>query len=297
MKIAVITIYCNEWYRLDNWIKLYETYKDETYLHIIINNGQIGDNHMLSTCFPNSKVLYSENKNMTYSYNLGLTEAFSNPEVDAIMQVTNDVKFELGTLTQLYDKLMSDPSLAVIGPVMLKRDSNIIESFGYIINKYYGDSLALYSGMSFDDLTESFKYVSCVPGGAIMVKRSAYEKFGMQDEKIHMYCDERDMYIRFHKLGYKEGVLCTTKAWHQHVFKPGTSTRSTIASYLTTRNRIYITKKHNNSLISFYEFSRLLLRYVLMYIISIIKRSSSTNFYQASIKGLLDGYMNKMTNL
>ena len=297
MKIAVITIYCNECYRLDNWTKLYETYKDETYLHIIINNGQIGDNHMLSTCFPNSKVLYSENKNMTYSYNLGLKEAFSNPEVDAIMQVTNDVKFELGTLTQLYDKLMSDPSLAVIGPVMLKRDSNIIESFGYIINKYYGDSLALYSGMSFDDLTESFKYVSCVPGGAIMVKRSAYEKFGMQDEKIHMYCDERDMYIRFHKLGYKEGVLCTPKPWPQHVFKPGTSTRNTIASYLTTRNRIYITKKHNNSLISFYEFSRLLLRYVLMYIISIIKRSSSTNFYQASIKGLLDGYMNKMTNL
>ncbi|MBQ2886607.1 MAG: glycosyltransferase family 2 protein [Alphaproteobacteria bacterium] len=297
MKIAAITIYCDEWFRLDDWIKHYSNYKDELYLHIIINNGLIDDNQKLSTCFPHSKVIYSESKNMIFCYNLGVKEAFSHPEIDAIMQVTNDVKFERGTLTQLYNQLMSDSTLAVIGPVMLRKDSQIIESFGYIIEKFYGDSTALYSGKSFDDLNESFKYVSCVPGGAIMVKRNAYEDFGLQDENIHMYCDERDMYIRFSKLGYKEGVLCTAKAWHQHVFKPGTATRSTLASYLSARNRIYVTKKHNSSIIAFCEFFRLFIRYVYAYLIAVIRRNSYADFYMASIKGLLNGYMNNMTNV
>ncbi len=297
MKIAAITIYCDEWYRLDNWIKHYENYKEELYLHIIINNGLKDDNQKLSNSFPNSIVIYSESKNMTFCYNLGVKEALSYPEIDAIMQVTNDVKFERGTLTQLYNQLMFDPTLAVIGPVMLRKDSQIIESFGYIIEKFYGDSDALYRGKSFYDLNESFKYVSCVPGGAIMVKRKAYEEFGLQDENIHMYCDERDMYIRFHKLGYKEGVLCTAKAWHQHIFKPGTATRSTIASYLTARNRIYVTKKHNTSIITFYEFFRLFIRYIYAYCIAVMRRNSNADFYLASIKGVVNGYMNNMTNI
>lgn len=296
MKIAVITIYCDEWFRLDNWKSLYDAYKNEVYLHIIINNGKKEDDEKLSIFFPNSKIIYSESKNMTFSYNLGVKEALLHPEVEAIMQVTNDIKFEVSTLSKLYDKLMEDTKLAIIGPVMLKKNSEIIESFGYIIDKYYGDSKPLYRGLLFKDLKESFKYVSCVPGGAIMVKREAYEKFGFQDENIHMYCDERDMYIRLHKLGYKEGVLCTAKAWHQHIFKPGTTTRSTMASYLTARNRMYITVKHNNSIIAFCEFCRLYFRYTSMLIIAMIKRNSYTDYYRASIKGVINGYKKKMNN-
>lgn len=297
MKIAAITIYCNEWYRLEDWKKYYLNYKDELYLHIIINNGIVEDNQKLLNYFPNSKVIYSRSKNMTSCYNLGVKEALSYPDIDAIMQVTNDIKFERGTLSQLYNRLMSDPTLAVIGPVMLRKDSYIIESFGYMIDNFYGDSNALYNGKSFMDLNDSFKYVSCVPGGAIMVKRSAYEKFGLQDENIHMYCDERDMYIRFRKLGYKEGVLCTAKAWHQHVFRPGTVARSTAASYLTSRNRIYVTKKHNTSIITIYEFLRLLIRYIYAYLIALIRRNSYADYYLASIKGLVNGYLNNMTNV
>ena len=296
MKIAVITIYCDEWFRLDNWVDLYDSYKDEIYLHIIINNGKEEDNDMLSTRFPKSKIIYSESKNMTFCYNLGAKEALLHPEVEAIMHVTNDIKFEKGTLTRLYNKLMEDPKLALIGPVMLKKDSEYIESFGYIINKYYGDSKALYRGRLFNDLKDSFKYVSCVPGGAIMMKCSAYEKFGYQDENIHMYCDERDIYIRLDKLGFKEGVLCTAKAWHQHVFKPGSTARSTTASYLTARNRMYITIKHNNTFISLCEFFRLYFRYLSRFIISRIRRQPSADNYMASISGLINGYKNNMNN-
>ena len=111
-----------------------------------------------------------------------------------------------------------------------------------------------------------------------------------------MYCDERDMYIRLHKLGFKEGVLCTVKAWHQHIFKPGSTSRNTMASYLTARNRMYITIKHNNSFISFCEFCELSFRYVTKYLIAKIRKNPLADFHKASINGLINGYKNNMNN-
>ncbi len=39
MKIATITIFCNEEFRLNNWKELYNEYKDDVALHVIVNNG------------------------------------------------------------------------------------------------------------------------------------------------------------------------------------------------------------------------------------------------------------------
>jgi hypothetical protein len=39
MKIASVTIYCNERFRLEAWKEYYAGYRDELYLHVIVNNG------------------------------------------------------------------------------------------------------------------------------------------------------------------------------------------------------------------------------------------------------------------
>ena len=198
MKIVSVTLYCNEDFRLKQWINLYNEYKSEIYLHVIVNNGKEEDTAMLKNCFPNSLVLYSESNNMTHSYNVGVREIMKDIEVDAIMQITNDIRFLSGTITLLYNRLMADSKLAVIGPVMLKKDSDEIESFGYIIPKYYTDAIPLYRGVNMmNSQTILFMFIST--GRCYYGKRSAYDKFGYQDEKLHMYCDERDMYIRFDK--------------------------------------------------------------------------------------------------
>lgn len=289
MKVASITLYCNEDFRLKQWISLYNEYKSEIYLHVIVNNGKEDDTVMLKNCFPDSVVLFSSSNNMTHSYNLGVQEIMKDKEVEAIMQITNDVRFLCGTITLLYNRLMADSKLAVIGPVMLKKDTDIIESFGYIIPRYYSESVALYRGIRYKELNEEFKYVSCVPGGAIMVKRSAYDEFGYQDEKLHMYCDERDMYIRFDKLGYREGVLCVAKAWHQHEFRPGKSKRTPIATYLTTRNRVYITSKYHNFIITFFLGLRFLFLAILRIIMHTFSRRELREYDVAIIMGVVHG--------
>ena len=293
MKIASVTLYCNEDFRLKQWINLYNEYKSEIYLHVIVNNGEEEDSEMLKSYFPDSIVLYSSSNNMTHSYNVGVQEIMKDKEVEAIMQITNDIRFLSGTITSLYERLMADSKLAVIGPVMLKRDSDIIESFGYIVPKYYSDAVALYREIPYKELNEDFKYVSFVPGGAIMVKRSAYDEFGYQDEKLHMYNDERDMFIRFDKLGYKEGVLCTAKAWHQHEFRPGSSMRTPIATYLTTRNRVYITSKYYNSFVTFFVGLRLFVLAFLRLLMHTFVRRDIREYDVANIKGVFHGYVLK----
>lgn len=293
MKVASITLYCNEDFRLKQWINLYNEYKSEIYLHVIVNNGEEEDSEMLKSYFPDSIVLYSSSNNMTHSYNVGVQEIMKDKEVDAIMQITNDIRFQSGTISLLYERLMSDPELAVVGPVMLKRDSDIIESFGYIIPKYYSDAVALYRNTPYKDLKEDFKYVSFVPGGAIMVKRSAYDEFGLQDEKIHMYNDERDMYIRLDKMGYKEGILCTAKAWHQHEYRPGSSMRTPMATYLTTRNRVYITSKYYNCFVTFFVSLRLFVLAFLRLLMHTFVRREIREYDVANIKGVLHGLILK----
>ena len=39
MRVAAITITLNDDYKFEEWCKYYEEYKDEIYLHIIVDNG------------------------------------------------------------------------------------------------------------------------------------------------------------------------------------------------------------------------------------------------------------------
>ena len=297
MKIAAVTIFCNEFFRLQNWKTYYEEYSSEIYYHVIVNNGRVEDCDVLKDSFPKSIVVHSQTKNMVASYNLGFQTALANSEVDVVMQITNDIRFEYGAITKLYDKLMSDSKLALIGPVVLKKDSEIIESFGYIFRHHYGNGRPLFRNCPYSDLREPFIYVSSIPGGAIMIKRECYDKFGAQDENLFMYADERDMFIRYENLGYREGVLCTAKAWHQHVFPKGKGRRSTTAFFLTARNRIYIAAKHNPFYIALGEFAiRFIVAFMQYAHHIIIFQPEKKAINWATIRGLWYGILGRMDN-
>ena len=119
MRISCITVFCNEEFRLDNWKRYYQEYKDELYLHVIVNNGSSEDTPLLKYSFPNSIVLESQGGNLLAAYNIGLQYCLRDASIDAIMQITNDVRFKENAISEMYDLLFSDASLAVVGPVLL----------------------------------------------------------------------------------------------------------------------------------------------------------------------------------
>lgn len=290
-KIATMTVFCNEDFRIENWVDFYNEYKDEIDYHVIINNGNEVDNVLLQEAFPNSVVLYSSGKNLLRAYNVGLKYIYDHYHVDAVMQITNDIRFEKGAITKLKERLFADTKLALIGPVVLEKDTTKVESYGYKTYGYWGPQMPINCGKDYSELKDEFQYVSFVPAGVIMIKADAWKKIGYQDEKIEMYCDEWDMFIRFDKIGYKEGVLASAKAWHQHIARPGAKVpRSYGTLIMAARNHIYVTRKHCGLIIVYIDYV-LYSIWLIILVISHIARLDRIKVKMdiASLKGLYSG--------
>ena len=129
MGIAVITIYCNESFRIQKWIQYYELYKDEIAMHIVVDNHSTENEiKRLIEAFSDSDIIrLKENGGVTAAYNAGIKYAMEDPSIDAVAFIGNDIKLEKGGLTKLYEFLMKDESLGEVSPVLLKIDSFILE--------------------------------------------------------------------------------------------------------------------------------------------------------------------------
>lgn len=296
MKIACITVFCNESFRLNKWVEFYDNYKEDLSLHIIVNNGNSSDTPTLKKAFPGSIVLESEGGNLLAAYNKGTNYSLKDPDVDAIMQITNDVKFEKGAIRKLYNLLNSEKNLAVIGPVVLQKDSFLVESYGIDYCKKTGEQTYPYYGKELSEISESIRKVSYVPAGTILQKRKAIERMGQQDENLNMYCDERDMYFRLEKLGYYEAVTKTAIAWHQHINRPGSEDRSLRAPYFSSRNSIYLLHKHSGRYKAIICAMKVLLYEELLLFYHLIHKKNHHKLYfdRAVIIGTIHGLLKKM---
>ena len=245
MKIASITIYCNERFRLEAWKSYYDEYKDELYRHIIVNNGDPAETPVLRSTFPDSFVLESPTPNMMASYNMALRHILDHyPEVDAIAQIVNDIRLSKGCFSILYDYLFSNPALAMVSPVLLQKDSDIIDCYGCTINVRNLDFIHNDAGRHLGEIQEGTRLVTGLPAGIFLARRSHYEKFGFQDERLEMYADEVDMGIRVAAEGLEMAAMTTARAWHQHVNRGGKAVRSERAAFLMGRNPVYIARKY-----------------------------------------------------
>lgn len=246
MKIASVTVFCNELFRISNWLNYYQEYKNDIDLHVIVNNGNPLDTEMLKSNFPSSLVLYSKDKALTASYNLAFKEILKDKDVDAILQITNDIKIEKNGIRRLYDFLRSDTTYGMVSPVLLKKDEDIIELYGAKIHPKNLSFIHLEKGKHIEQIAD-IQVCDGLPGGMNMASREFYEKVGMQDEFLFMYADEVDMGIRGKNAGFQFAVTKYIKAWHQHINPPGLKTRNPMAAFLMGRNVIYLAKKHSNN--------------------------------------------------
>lgn len=299
MKIAVVAMTRNDDFRLGYWKQYYEEYKDELYTHIIVDNGSSLEYiNELKNAFPNSTIIeLGYNGGCTEAYNIGIKYALENPEIDAIALIGNDVKIEKGGLTKLYNLLFANKNYGMVGPVILKKDSDIVENFGYSINKRTGLPTILGLNRNIRELRGKTMEVGYVAGGANISRRSFYEKdgVGLQDENLFMYGDERNMALRAACKGYKEVVTSEVLAWHQHINKNNVGSRNPIVGYLIARNFTYTQKlfftRRNTYLVCGY----LILKSFLVYIKHITNKSRREYFY-SYCKGIRAGLRGEMDN-
>ncbi|MDD3195070.1 MAG: glycosyltransferase family 2 protein [Paludibacter sp.] len=297
MKIAAISITYNDDYKLNEWFDYYQFYKDELFLHIIVDNSSSKEYlDKVESMFVDSFIIKrTSNGGCTSAYNDGIRYALANKEVDAIMLIGNDIKLESGGITKCHEFLKSDPKLGMIEPVILKKDSLIIEDFGCEISKTLFMKSYM-AGKKVSDIEENYHYAETVTGGLNLASREFYEVVGLQDENLFMYSDEVDMGIRAKKLGYKMAATKATYAWHQHINENKViDKRHPFSLYLVARNKVYLAKKHFGYCRSFYVFSYFIVISMKNLVIMLIK--SKFNFLKDqlwSIFGALNGFLGNM---
>lgn len=293
MKIAVISITYNDGYKIKEWKKWYDEYKNEVYLHIIVDNGSDEEYFKeLYEYFPTSVILQlGYNGGCTGAYNFAIDYALKDTNVDAIVLLGNDIRMPKGEMTKLYQFLYEDISYGMVYPLLLNSTSSKQNppNYGYVVDK---KKLEMEPVKNEDDIYSS----NCGPGGCNMAKPLFYRKVGLQDGNLFMYFDEVDMALRTEKVGLKMATTSNVHAWHMHINKNGGEKRFPLAAYLLARNRIYLAKKHFGvcckikfSLYGLYcGVSNLLSK-------GNVNRDA-LNYNKAYLRGVLAGILNNMSN-
>mgnify|MGYP002406520004 CR=1 FL=1 len=295
MNIALITITYNDLFKFEEWVKYYEGYKDEIGLHIIVDNGSDKEYlDCLKRTFRNSFIIErATNGGTTAAYNDGIRHALEDKNIDAIMLLGNDIKLKNGAIKILYDYLYSDEKLGMVAPILLKKDTNYIESFGISMN--WIDSTSMNNRHQvLDDNIKKEMFVDYVPGGISLSKREFYENIGFQDEKLFMYGDERDICYRSRKFCYLQGVTSKSIAWHQHISSPYMGERLN-SNYLIGRNFVYIGLKNRGGAFVFVSTFFLFIKRTLLFLRDISAKEQRFNYFQFC-RGIKNGLLNNMNN-
>jgi len=247
MNIALITITRNDDCRFREWVNHYKEYKDELYLHLIVDNDSTPEyQDLLRKTFPDSIIIeLGYNGGCTSAYNAGIKYALSNKKVDAISLLGNDIRMPKGEITKLYDFLFSNDNYGMVFPIVLRPiiGNDRVNSFGNAIDRKTMRMIDQNHKMLISSLPDML-ICETGPGGCNMSKPFFYEKVGLQDEKMFMYSDEVEMGIRAKKVGVTMAITKNAVAWHMHINQKGKTNRSTFTPFLIARNKIYVAKKH-----------------------------------------------------
>ena len=295
MKVAGISIAFNDGYKLSEWYNYYQEYRDELFIHIIVDNGSEADFLAeLEDLFSNSIIIKRKtNGGTTTAYNDGIKFALQNNFVDSILLIGNDIKLKLGSISNLYNLLFSKPDFGLVAPVLLKKDSNIIEDYGCFINK----TLHLkpqFTGQKLSSDIPLVVQVEAVTGGINLGKRELYETVGLQDEKLFMYSDEVDFGLRIKKSFFKTIVTKQAVSWHQHKNPNNTKSRNNYSSFLMRRNKGYLAYKHFGFFRALYVFLFQTINIPKMSVIYLRDGNYGYAFYY--IVGSIYGFLRIMNN-
>lgn len=297
MKIAGVTMTYNDGYKLREWVSHYKEFRKELDYYIVVDNGSEKEYlNCLKKNFSDDVIIERNiNGGCTAAYNDGIKYAMEKTDADAVVIIGNDIRLSEGCISELYRYLTSDSSLGIVSTPILSIDSDILDDFGHTVN-FWGIIRPCDIGSRYSDIKNQTKYTELVTGGFYMASRDYYEKVGYQDENLFMYGDEIDTSIRTKRAGFKMGVTSYVYAWHWHINQPGMRERRPASSYLISRNRVYLARKHYGFLRALIWFSFFSIIIPIRFVITgILKRQNNWEKAKYSFLGGIYGLKRDMS--
>jgi GT2 family glycosyltransferase len=158
---------------------------------------------------------------------------------DRILLLNSDAVLDPGCLRALAAAL-DDPSLAAVGPVILRESDGRIESRGVRVDLGRGRVRLEGHGQAATDLS-GVVAAEALSGAAMMISRAALERVGPLDEDYFFSFEEIDWCVRARKAGFGLGVVLHARARHAGSQTIGRSSPDRL--YYGARNHVRAAEK------------------------------------------------------
>ena len=196
-----------------------QTFKD--YNIIVVDNASSDRTvSIVREKFP-EVILIENEKNLflTKGNNIGIKYAVDNFKPEFVMVLNPDTKVENNLLEVLYSKLKKDKSIGAVGPKIKfykNQNENLINSAGILFD---GFKQAYDLGFLEEDRGQfdNDRYVFGVTGACILYRTEMLKDIGLYWEKIKLYLDEIELFIRASKKNWKVLYTGDTTVWHNYM--------------------------------------------------------------------------------
>jgi len=231
MKIAVIILHFGKLATTEHCLKELAK-KIENHSVILVNNTS--DNlTSLTQIIPGTKIINNQtNFGFARGVNQGIKLALTDPQIDSVLLLNNDLYISSGTLRDLALTFTKYTSSGIVSPILH-------HSGGYDWGGKYNRWTGTVKHKNWNNKPKTTLSVSHVAGAAMLISRSLIEHIGLFDERFFLYYEDLDYCLRAIKAGYFVHINPAVVA--EHVVSAGTS-RSRRTLYQWRSHFQFVTK-------------------------------------------------------
>ena len=245
-KVAIILLNWNEYQDTIECVVSLKDMEYDNYEILIVDNGSTNDSvTILQEKFPEITLIKSkENLGFCEGNNVGIRHALKNNS-DYLFVLNNDTVVDRHVLEYLVKFAESNSYMCIYAPKIYFYDRpTVINSCGTTLNwlklrPYIGECGKEDNG-EFTEIVEK----DIFPGAALFMKKDVIEKIGMFESGFFLIHEDTDLCLRSKNAGCKNLLVPQAVVYHKTQMSIGK--HPFLTNYYSTRNFLYIARKHAN---------------------------------------------------
>ncbi len=211
-------------------------------LLVVDNDSGDGSTSFLRARLGPARVLSSErNRGFAGGVNAGIERALRQG-AERVLVVNGDLRVEARTVARLAQALDADPSLGIVGPVLVSAAApDRVDTDGISFDARTGRMLHRGFGTAWLPRA-GVRQVDAVSGACMLITRRMLEQVGLFAEEYFFTFEDLDLCLRARAAGF--GVACVDDAIAFHEGGASLATRASRRSYFAVRNHLMLAREH-----------------------------------------------------
>ncbi len=182
---------------------------------IVDNDSNDGSIEEVLKLYPQMQVIKNkENLGFAKAANIGFKTAVN----DFILYINTDTKIKESAISKLYNKIVSDKSIAVIGPRLLRKDNTIQKSVypeATLWTELFKPVIKLFVSIKENFYKVGKCYtVNSLRGACFIINKEYMKQVGGFDERYFFYLEETDLFRQLKLIGKKICYLPESEVYH-----------------------------------------------------------------------------------